>query len=530
MSAPLVKDLTSVHVYRESAVAPTKDFIATLSGSTQTTLTSTSFNGLDDEDIVFRVVEALDGNVKNQRVVVLDYDDASDTVTTTAFRVTPSNLTTVKVWDTKAEVAVPDGVGSTTECVASYRNEADDYWNGYSLNRLDGAGTGLAQISDFVNSTGTFTVSTAQSAAYTAGDAVIPVMPIQPSAVTYKVGGGDAIEREIVTDTLAQEGIIVGAITDDSMEMDIEIRGSGSAPGTGVAATKPAEAKALLDPIFDDNVGTSGDVGLTVTDKDNFTYDNLSVAQYDMVLVNGEVTGLTAVSGGNLTTAGHLTTAPSTDDVIYAGTTYKPKDTGHESVGFMCFKGDGELVVAPGCMPSLGIDLSASAIAKYKFSYKGVGGLWAPFTKVHDDIYDTTKPTVVKSNITRFVIDGVELEADVLNISGELLPEPNVKGASFNAFENNGGHFYTMRQPQITARLYFEDSSYIHRFRSMVESDLLIQVGCVAGDTWALWAPRAQIVAAPEVGDENELMAQDITFRLLRPSTAGQPDFIITHF
>ena len=527
MSTPLIDELRSILAYPESAKAPTLAGYRkmTVDSATKTTVTSSEFNSSSDADNVLYVIEALDGNVKNQFALILAMDSGSNIATITPFTDTPSGLTQCNLWDVNIPRAVcTTNATANTAFVSTLRSEADDYWNNYHMLFLEGANQELKNITDFVSSTHTFTVTS--TANVVVGDACIPVQPIQPSAVTINLDAGTTIEREIITDTLAQEGVIVGAQDGVSVSISPEIRGLSSAAGSGSTATAPAEAHVFLGSVFDLSLGTGGVVS-SPTNSTSFG-SSANVDKYDIVVINGEAVGVTDNSS-TMTVASHLSRTPSATDVIYATATYKPKDTGHTSVGFLTFLGDKEIGVITGGMPSVSVNFEGNTISKYEMEFSSVGGFWATRDKAHDDIYDTTAPIPVKSNISRVLINGTELDADVLSITGELIPAPTKKNASFGTFENNGGFFYTTRSPALSMSVYMEDSDYWKQFRSMKEFDLLIQVGSVPGSIWALWAPRAQIVESPAFDSSDGQMTQNLNFRLLRPTTAGQPDFVIAH-
>jgi hypothetical protein len=534
MSAPLLEKLKSILVYEESDLAPTaaSPRQITVDNSSINTIGSADFAATSNDEFVLNVLEALDGNVKGQLVLIKSINATTDVATTTNFREAPSGLTSCKVWNFNIKgAAVATSAGTTEGQITSTRlTQADDYWNGYKVIGLDTANNYLtmANVTDFAVIGDLLTTSFASNSDI--GDAYIICQPIQPQGVEISVSGGTVIERDIVTDNLSQEGIIVGTQDEVSINISPEIRGLSNTAGDNETAEPPIEVRPLVQAIMTEGLGTGGVVD-TPTNAVYFTADNASIGQYCLGMVNGDVFAKSTVTSALIQTYnGHISTTPVSGDIIHAGACYSPKDTGHSSVGFACMIGDSELAILSGCMPSFGLSLEGNSIARYNFNYLSSGGFWAPYSKTHDDVYDTTAPIAVKSNVSRIVIGGVELDADLMTLSAELLPEPNRKGANFGAFEGSGGYFYTMRQPTITMTIYFENSDYYHMFRAATESDLLVQVGTVPGNTFALWAPRAQIVESPTIGADGELMTQDVSFRLLRPTTAGQPDFVLGIF
>ena len=537
MSNPLLEKIKSILAYEETDVAPSLHSLRqiTATSATQTTVTSADLSAANDYDYVFLVLEALNGNCKGQMVLVTEFVNGTDTATVTPFAESIVESTQFRVWDFNIPSAACTATSlSATVVESTIRTEADDHWNGQYLLCVDGVNEGeMRLISDWNQTANEFTVATAFSNLPVIGDAYVPVVAIQPSEVSIGMDGGTVIEREIVNDTLDPEGIIVGAMSNVTAEMSLEIKGQGSEAGQGSTAVRPPEAGLQLSRIFTEanRTGDLTDSGCTTT---IMVLDSETQYAYSAYLVNGEAyvpTTSATPGGGAIVPSGHLTNAPATGDEVFAGTTYTPQDTGHGSVGFFVYQGgsSGNLAVITGAMPSLGMSLEGDTIGKFNLSYKAAGGFFADSGASHSDVYDTTAPLAVKSNVNRVLLDGVELEADVLSITAELLGEPTNKAAAFGAFENSGGQFYTNRVSTETMEVYFADASQYHKFRSTAEQELLIQVGSVAGNAFCLWANRAQQVVTPEIGNSEDLMTQTLTFRLLRPTTAGMPAYTFTH-
>lgn len=528
MSAPLLERLKSILVYEEEGLAPSKSFQAAVANASLSSIGSTDFSSTSNTAYTSLVAEILDGNAKNQFALVTEFDNSTDIVSTTNFAINPSGATAAIMWDFQIPDATCDETSLTNAYMTTGISAVDDYYNGWYLIGLNDTNNGLYEITDFQSATGNF-IATYDSIP-TAGDFMVPVKVLQGNPIEMTVSAGTALEREISTDTLAQEGIIVGAIEETSINLGMEIRGLGTAADSGTTAEAPAESGILLDKVFTESLSTGG-TAIATPSTTVCAYSAGNFSNFDMCLINGEAAGITSDNGAAVTVvSGHWTSAPIADDILYGGASYSPKDTGHSSVGFMAFKGDREMCLISGCMPSVQLALEGNSIGRLNLNYMSTGGISLPYDKTHEDVYDTTAPVVVKSNQSRVVIDGDVLEADVMSITADLLPSPQKKGGAFNCFENNGGLYYTERNPTITMTVYFEDSSYIKKYRSQKEFDLLIQVGSVAGNAVALWVPRAQIIETPGMGDDNGLMTQTLTFRALRPATANQPDFVYTIF
>lgn len=535
MSTPLLSKLKSVLLLECDAAAPSAGPIPNITASsvTQSTIVSDQLAGVTTDNSVLLVYEALDGNVKGQMVVGLS-NSGTNTVTTTNFSNASPTATQFKQWNfniSRAPITATT-INQDELTAGTLIGDGDDYWEGWRILGVNGNIDGdLLTVDAFTSATGLITSNADFSAipATANHDHAILCYPMQPSSFEMSVSAGQALEREIVTDTLATEGVIVGSQEGSTVSMDLEIRGPGTIGASGTGVKRPDEAGRVLKMLHDEKLGTGGAADV-VSSATYWTLSAGAFSQYTINMVNGECCVNTLAGTSAMGTyAGHVSAAPQTGDVVYAGASYHPKDTGHISAGFLVYHGDSEMALVAGGLPSLGVSLEGDQIAKYNFSYPMSGGLWSTDAKQHDDVYDTTAPIPVKSNVSRVVLGGTELDADVMSVSIELLPEPEKKGANFGAFEGSGGHFYTNRQPSVTMEIYFEDSSYYHKYRKSEEFDMLIQVGSVPGNTWAFWAPRAQLVQGPEISGGDNLMTQTLTFRLLRPSTAGQPDYVIAH-
>ena len=510
--------------------------------STATAGTIVSTTGLTGayEDYVGLVFEALDGNVKGQLVICTGFNEGTDTATTTPFwRTSGITTTQFKIWKPPWPIVAVTSAGSTTEHTTAERDEADDTWIGHYLLWLNGDNAGeIQQVSD--SASGAQTITTAAfSNASADGDVGLLVNPLAVEEVEIGLSPGIAIERATVTDTLAKEGVLVGGQEPSSLRIMPEIRGLGTAAGDGVAASAPTELHALLSSLFTETLDTGDVCVASGSDADTVIVDEATapVSQYSLVLINGEVAAVESVTSGTpadsstIELVHSLSSVVADNDVMYAGANYAQKNSGHTSASFLVWQGGSPQKMSAffGGLPSLAAEISGNVIGKYDFSFSFNAGLACDRSAGHTDPYDSSAPVVGRANVCRTVFDLTELDGDVISAAFNFLPTPEHKTAAFSAFENRGGVFYRSVDAGCTLVIQQEDTSYRHRYRAGDEFDLLVQVGSVATNAWAVWAPRAQIVAIEEAKDNNVLQ-WSITCRFLRPSTSGQPAFVITHF
>ena len=535
MGNPLIADLKSlVMTEDEAGLAPSKGTPnqITASAVTRSGIVSADLVGTNAQNYVLHVFEALDGDCKGQKVLALQFDPGTDIVNVTPFWKTAPTSLQFRHWVYPWTMARPTAAGMAVNAITTLdRTEANDSFNQWQYLSMFGANTEVREIAaSFANSS--FQLAADMTAAAEIGDAGILVQAIQPSGVEITADPGTVIEREIITDSLDPEGIVVGSQEELGLQASPELRGLEVAAGDGVVASAPKELHVALGATFTENLdtgdadqGSSSLVTVNVADGTRFT-------KYGLALINGDIAAISNIVTNALSIrTGHLSGIPASGDIVYAGANYRPVDSGHKSISVLGWLGDTEMAVMTGGLAEWGVEIQPNELAKYVQAWMFTDGFRATFSKPHDDLYDVSTPLVGKSNVNRVVLDGEELQADLISATIQLLPPPQRKGAAFGAAENKGGMLYTARNAGATLVLQMEDSSYWHRFRALNEFDLLLQVGSIATAAWGLNAGRCQII---EMGDPPEdsdgLVRFTIGVRFLRPTTQGQPAFVFAHF
>jgi hypothetical protein len=535
MANPLIAALQSLVMTEDvGGLAPSKGTPnqVTASAVTRSGIVSADLVGTNAANYVLHVFEALDGDCKGQKVLALQFDPDTDTVNVTPFWKTSPTTLQFKHWVYPWAMARPTATGMAVNAITTLdRTEANSTFDQWQYLSMYGGNTEVREIeTSYANSS--FVMSADLSAAADIGDAGLLVQAIQPSGVEITADPGTVIEREIITDSLDPEGIVIGSQEELGVTAMPEIRGLAVAAGDGVVASAPKELHVALGAAFTENLdtgdtdqGSSSTSVVNVSDGDNFT-------QYGLGLVNGDVFSIEEINTNALTPGtGHLSGAPASGDIVYAGANYRPVDSGHKSCSMLGWIGDTEMAVLTGGLAEWGAEIQPNGIAKYSQNWQFSDGFRATFTKPHDDLYDTSTPLVGKSNVNRIVLDGTELDADLISASFQLLPAPQRKGAAFGAAENKGGMLYTARNAGASLSLQMEDSSYWHRFRALDEFDLLVQVGSIATAAWAIHGVRCQIVELSDPPEEGDgLLRITVGVRFLRPTTQGRPAFVFAHF
>lgn len=533
----IVEKIASALMIPESAIAPSLGTPGQIIASSVTKtgsyheIVSSDLNGLGD-DCVFDILEALDGDCKGQLVMILAFHEGSDTAACTPLQETAPTTTTFRRWVTglKKATATSDSA-NTTSITSTYRTETDaDYWPRFRMLGMYDLGVeGQKNISAFDTALDKFTTE-AWSSTPQQGWPFLPCQPLKPAEVDYGIST-TAIPRENIQDTLDGDGVVPGAQVEAQASFSPEIRGLETAAGNGTEADPPGEMHEALRAVMTEvlNTGDTAQAGSSTSNP--IVSDGTRFTQYSLALHElGDVFAISGISGNTLTVpSGHLGTI-DTADVIYGGACYQPKDTSHESISMLFFHGRQLMTLLLGGMPELKGTIENDALGRYQFAYQFVGGLVSDLAQGHDDTYDNSTPVVGKSNVNRVLIDGSEVEAQILNAEMTLLDAPQKKGMAFGGFENNGGMIYSGRNAGISMTMQLEDSTYFNRFRKGDTFDFLIQAGRIPTAAWGLWAPRAQVMNYPEKGSGDGLLQQTLVLGFLRPTTAGQPAFVVGHF
>lgn len=537
MTAPIVEKIVSALMIPASALAPVdedpRQVIAqsvTASGAYHFVVSS-DFDGMGT-DLVFDILEALDGDCRGQMVLILRFNDGADRAVTTPFWKAAPTGRNFRLWVTGIKVATSTALSAlATQITSTYRTETDvDYWPRFRMLGMYGDKIAQKNISAFDPATDIFTTE-AWDTVPVPGDAFLPVQPLKPSDVTYGMGN-TSIPRELITDSLDQDGAVIGAQADVLASFSPEIRGLAAAAGDGVTANPPGEMHEALRALFTQNLDTGdADQGASTTTVVNVV-DGTRFTQYSLALHElGDVFAIPSIVVNALSNipAGHLQNAPALGDVIYAGANYRPLQSGHESISMLFWHSRALMTLLMGGLPELKATIEGDQISKYQFAYQFAAGLMADLDQGHEDTYDNSTPIPGKSNVDRVVLDGEELNGQVLSAEIMLQDAPTKKGAAFGAFENSDGQYYINRAAGISMVMQMEDSSHLHRYRAGEEVDFLIQAGRVPTATWALWAPRAQMIAAPEKGSADGIMQWTIQMGFLRPNSSSAA-YTVAHF
>jgi len=533
MANPVVGKIKSVSVVPDSAKTVSdsspRQFTATnvAAAGDFTEITAVDLSGTDS-DLVWSIMEALDGDCKGEITLVTAFDDATDIATVLPFRVAATSSRIFKVFDPPWKKATCTLNGVDTEIESTYRTEADaSYWPRFRMLCPYGTNIGQYNITGFAPATDVFSV-TGMTGGSTDGDMYIPVQPIKPGDFSFGISS-TSIARENVTNTLANKGIAVGAQIDAQASLALEIRGLADEAGDGSEATPPGEGHECLRAVFEEMLNTGDSVQGGSTQTSVNVSDGTRFNNYALSLIQaGDVFAVTDITGNVLTVpTGHISSMPTTGHVLYGSASYRPVDEieNYDSVSFLIWDDRSQFTGLMAGMPEVKASIEGDQINKMQLAYNFVGGIKKSWASDHTDTFDNSIPTVGKSNVSRAVVAGVEIDCSIMKADFTFLDAPVPKTNSFGCFQNKGGFYYTKRDAMVSLTLQMEDSDFWNQYYAGGTFDILIQCGTVPTAAFAVWAPAAQITECP-TESEDELKTWEVQLMFTEPVLPDTPSFI----
>jgi len=306
-------------------------FEATSAGST-TTIISTSLTGAANSAYVGNIVECVSAtNTVNIgcRAMVKAFNATSDTMTIDALPAATADGDVFRMYETPDGLIVATSavVGGAT-IIATGRAEADDYWNGtveeggYFVEVVSADNPATSEhprITDFVNSTATFTLSTAFSGDVAIGDFYRALKHPEITGIAIIPGERPDIARDTLVGGFGHEPAAAG-LRAAAGAVELLHRGPGAArPGEETDAHEALRCVFSPSEISDCTVDASSTVNAV-------KYSAGSPAVGEMFVTEaGDVFMAVAVSGGDtITPSPQLRSAPASGESLYGAMVYNP--------------------------------------------------------------------------------------------------------------------------------------------------------------------------------------------------------------
>jgi len=267
-------------------------------------------------------------------------------------------------------------LGTSTTAIVAGLGGSDDMFIGLQMYFYSGANAGrLVTITDYVSSTGTFTFTPADGgsalSAVASGEK-FTLGSILPNAVPTVNGTTKSLTREWESDTLDKPSDLVG-LSESTVSAEVHIGGLESSAGDGIDAPVDRFTR-FLEMIGEVDSGTGTKIASNWSSATSGSVSSIAgLSVNSPIMVNNEVAIIDTISGTTITVHPAFSSNPQANDVVYAGQTFTPDDTGHLSCTF-CHVRDDQLFIATGVVGNF--KTSGAFNDLFKFTFDGQGDGW----------------------------------------------------------------------------------------------------------------------------------------------------------
>lgn len=411
-------------------------------------------------------------------------------------------------------VIVVDSSSGATNIVDAVRAEDDDYWNGLWVFVVSGSNRGeFAQVTDFVSSTGTFTVGSGLSGALTAGDVctigylidgtVTPSLSLPYNArlgvrSDFAIGDGVVGER---SGTLAIQTHVIPSGTRQTSGGALQLR-SHLWP---LLQAGGLEASQLSTLTTDDADGACTTTSLRVT---NGSADALPIGA--VLAHNGNLTVVQQTSAGGanpdtITVSPPLPVAPVTGVVIEVLNLYQKSTSGNVLGCVVEYEVDGHRTLCTGCKGN--VTLTDGSLPTFDFAFSVDHWImdYEPAPHLAASAYSSAAPILSSDRIAY-------LNTTKVNIGGFTATPGTItarRAVQGNIGVNGGAGFqitgYAARGTYREIMQSGETLSELLQYTARTNRQLFVAYG--SGDGYfAVVAKNARRVEAPMPANANGLL------------------------
>lgn len=481
-------------------------------------------------------VRMLSGTYKGLQARIVD-DDGAGTLTLedTGFPGEISSGDEYQIFKSSEPIITCTAAGTSTTTVDSVRDEADDYWNGYAIEPINGSASGEVKlVTDFDNGTTTFTTA-AFSAAIGDNNVAYLRRYLDPAANVSISPTQEIVTRGVPRSNFSR-GAGIPAARGATISFDIKLKGSGSLAATGNAATH-SELHGLMQACgYSEVIGTSltvDDLSASTTSIDitTATHENVDIGQ--AIMHQGNVAYVTAktdggVSPDTLTVSPPLPVIPNNGDTLYACRMYKPDTDATQKGVTIYYERDGVRYTLFGCKGNVEFVPGGNTEILAKFSLTAVH-----FVKEEKDttaadalhgMYSTSQP-ILGSELTCHLDTARNDISDVSVTAGVTASMKNVAGK----YGINGVSELQVTNivPMIRFSQLMDDSDTpAMTAESLFQTQTAKAVSLVYGshgNCVAFRAPTARVVELPTEQDQDGLLSVPYAFDPQDAGTADDP-------
>lgn len=446
-----------------------------------------------------------------------------------------------EIWKSPEPVVVVDSSSGETDMVDAVRADGDDFWNDYYAVPITGTHRGkVAQVTDFVSSTGTFTLAASFGSALAAGDVVLLRKFVEVGDASPGLTRGYEPRPALRSDFARGDGVIT--TRGGTFGFSTDVVASGSLAASGSKANSSTISGLLQACGYTETIGTSvtvDDASATTSqiDIDTGTWENLAIGM--PISHNGNisfVTGLTdgAASADTIDISPALPIAPADNDEIAAGRIYKLDTTATELGVTLEWEVDGERITMTGCKGSASLNDGA----KMAFAFELQVDHWVREIEVAPYSASTTYTSAkaILNSERLFYVDGSK--EDIAGFTASLNTEVTPRNVQGNKGLNGRCGFQISNfAAGATWRGLLETSDELtaderHGARGTHE---IVAVFGSHGDAVAVRIPKARYVEDPLTADQDGQRAAPHVVRAHDAgsttdgggSTVKDPDFIL---
>lgn len=317
-------------------------------------------------------VRVLSGTLIGQWSRIID-DDGSGTLTfeDTGFSAQVASAVQYEIWLSPDPVVVVDSSSGETDMVDAIRAESDDYWIGHWAIPITGTHRGKrARVSDFVSSTGTFTLAASFGSALAAGDVVLLRKFVEVS------GFSDGTEETYTPRAMGRmnfakgDGVVGPRGGTVSFAVQATANGTLSAAGSvaGKTVTGPLLRASGLEETIQTSTAVEAGSSTTAIKITTGSWENYAIG--GMVIWNGNarfITGMTDGGGSadTITVSPPMPGTPAAADVLYGTRMYAKSADGDVDSCLIEWELDGIRHTYTGCMGN--VTLNDGAVLEFAF-------------------------------------------------------------------------------------------------------------------------------------------------------------------
>lgn len=445
-----------------------------------------------------------------------------------------ANAVDYELWKSPEAVIVVDSSGDASTIVDAVRDEPNDYWEGHWIQPLTGNRRGeIQRCSNFVSSTGTFTLDDAFTGVLAAGDVCVLRRYIDVSNIRNgltQMFNPRPINRLDGTKPDGSVGAKAG-----TFGFDARVQGGALVGGSMV---QPPLAPAIQACGFtEERSGYGGNTQASCTttalkvDTASWEYYYISA----LLSVLGEMAFVTAMTDGGgaddtITISPALGVAPDSGAYIGESWNYRRNRRAEDSDYHACtieYETDGVRYLMTGCKGNLTISGDGELVFGFDFQVDHwIREVQPSCVDDLSDVYSTRTP--VQAHERRCYINGsaVELGGISASLNNEVAPR-KVQGQY--GINGRAGFGHAGTNPGITARKLLAVVSGEHlpldeQWFSRDDLDVMIFWGTHLYHGVGLRIPNGKIVQDPRPEDDEGAQVTPYVIEATNPGSYTDPD------